>query len=194
MKITIKNDGVNEIEIKKSKFISYAFFVSNKNDVEKYLSYIRTKHSDATHICYAYVVDGLVGQSDNGEPSGTAGVPILDVLQKKKLQNVLVLVVRYFGGIKLGAGGLIRAYGESAKNVIEKCEICNLINATHYTLKLEYTQESVLNDLKKLANIFNLDVKYNQKIDVSFYATELIDLKNFEKYNLTKQENLLIRN
>ena len=191
---TIKTNETALTEIKKSKFFSYAFYCETLEDVKNFLDSLKLEHKKATHICFAYVVNGSVKASDNGEPQGTAGVPILDVIRKQNLENVLICVVRYFGGIKLGAGGLIRAYGESAKSVIEKCEICNLINATHYTLKLEYTQESVLNDLKKLANIFYLDVKYNQKIDVSFYATELIDLKNFEKYNLTKQENLLIRN
>ena len=191
---TIKINETALTEIKKSKFFSYAFYCETLEEVKNFLDSLKLEHKKATHICFAYVVNGFVKASDNGEPQGTAGVPILEVIKKQNLENVLICVVRYFGGIKLGAGGLIRAYGESAKNVIEKCEICNLINATHYTLKLEYTQESVLKDLKKLANIFNLDVKYNQKIDVSFYATELIDLKNFEKYNLTKQENLLIRN
>ena len=183
MKITIKNDGVNEIEIKKSKFISYAFFVSNKNDVEKYLSYIRTKHSDATHICYAYVVDGLVGQSDNGEPSGTAGVPILDVLQKKKLQNVLVLVVRYFGGIKLGAGGLVRAYSKSASSVIDNVGTKELQKYDVYCLICPLSLTKTIEFVTKNIGIIK-NIEYGEKAKYTIWAPKNTDIKVFDKYDI----------
>lgn len=106
-----------EIEIKKSKFISYSFKVETLEEVKHILEEIKSKNKKATHVCYAYVISGtefLAKAFDDGEPSGTAGKPILSVIQKQNLTNVLVVVVRYFGGIKLGAGGLVRAYSKAA--------------------------------------------------------------------------------
>ena len=108
------------IEIKKSKFYSYLYNVNSANDVAKTLENLKKEHKKATHICYAYkIVDGveIVKFSDDGEPSGTAGRPILNVIEKKNLKNVLICVVRYFGGIKLGAGGLVRAYSKCASSL-----------------------------------------------------------------------------
>lgn len=105
------------LEIQKSKFYGYAYHVSDTKSVEEILSQLKTIHKKSTHICYAYKIVSSVEQvkfSDDGEPSGTAGRPILSVVEKKKLTNVLVVVVRYFGGIKLGAGGLVRAYTKCA--------------------------------------------------------------------------------
>ena len=104
---TIKVNGKNEFIEKKSRFISYAYFIDSVEKANKYLEELRKEYYDARHICYAYVLNSPVIEkcSDDGEPSGTAGKPLLDILKKRKLTNVLVVVVRYFGGIKLGAGG-----------------------------------------------------------------------------------------
>lgn len=107
------------IEIKKSKFICQRYDVSTKEECDNILSQIHQQHKKATHICYAYVLENTAKFSDDGEPSGTAGRPILGVIQKKHKTNVLVVVIRYFGGIKLGAGGLIRAYTKSASNIFD---------------------------------------------------------------------------
>ena len=112
-----------EIEIKKSKFISYAFSVKNVLDVEKFLSQIKQENKKASHICFAYVISGkefLIKAFDDKEPNGTAGKPILNVIQKQNKENIMVVVVRYFGGIKLGAGGLVRAYSKAANAALEK--------------------------------------------------------------------------
>ncbi|CAM9098729.1 YigZ family protein [Mycoplasma marinum] len=108
-------------EIKKSKFIAYSFEVHSKDDVDHYLKNIRDKYSDARHICYAYLIKSgleMAGMSDDGEPKGTAGKPIFNIIKLKKKENILVIVVRYFGGKKLGASGLIRAYVAASKEVI----------------------------------------------------------------------------
>lgn len=105
-------------EIKKSKFIAYAFDISSKNEVKEIIKNIKSDHPDARHVCYAFVTSDGGGMSDDGEPSGTAGKPLFRLLELKKTTNKLVVVVRYFGGTKLGAGGLIRAYVEAGKNVI----------------------------------------------------------------------------
>ena len=99
-------------EIQKSKFYSFAYPVFDVDKVNEILARIRTEHKTATHVCYAYVLDSPKTEkmSDDGEPGGTAGKPMLELIKKKKLSNVLLIIVRYFGGIKLGAGGLVRAY------------------------------------------------------------------------------------
>ena len=111
-------DNINEIIINKSRFICLTCNIADVNEVNKKLEEIKNKYKDATHYCYAYIIGGMEKANDDGEPSGTAGVPILNVLQKEGLKNVLCVVVRYFGGIKLGAGGLTRAYTKAASGVL----------------------------------------------------------------------------
>ena len=110
------------IEIKKSKFYGYMFKVHSQEDVEKHLKELKAEHKKAKHICYAYKVYEpvfMVKAFDDGEPSGTAGKPILNVIEKKDLNNIVIFVVRYFGGIKLGAGGLTRAYSKTASSLFD---------------------------------------------------------------------------
>ena len=110
---TILKDAKAEIEIKKSIFIGHAFFVKSEEEALEILGRVKEEHRSATHNCHAYIIgeDGLTQRySDDGEPSGTAGIPMLEVLKKEDMRNVLVIVTRYFGGTKLGAGGLVRAY------------------------------------------------------------------------------------
>lgn len=108
-------------EEKKSKFFSFFFYISDPSQIEKIILDIRAKHKKATHICHAVIYEGetyVCKCSDDGEPSGTAGRPILNVLEKQNRKNCMVVVVRYFGGIKLGAGGLVRAYTKAAAGVL----------------------------------------------------------------------------
>ena len=109
-----------EIEIQKSKFIAYVFPVFEKEKAESFLRELNEEHKKATHVCYAYCVSEPAYEkcSDDGEPSGTAGKPILEVIKKSGLDNLLIVVVRYFGGIKLGAGGLTRAYTKACAGVL----------------------------------------------------------------------------
>lgn len=112
----------NLIEIKKSKFYGYSYKIDKVEDVKQILDNLKKEHKKATHICYAYkIINGaeFVKFSDDGEPSGTAGKPIFNVIDKKKLNNILVVVVRYFGGVKLGAGGLVRAYTNCASELLK---------------------------------------------------------------------------
>ena len=112
-----------QIVEKKSKFNGYVYKVNSIKEVDNILLQLKNENKKATHICYAYkiVTDGVfVKAFDDGEPSGTAGRPILNVIEKKNLQDILIVVVRYFGGIKLGAGGLLRAYSKTASSVVEE--------------------------------------------------------------------------
>ena len=120
---TITEIKTNEIIIHKSKFITIITPINSKEEITKILNKVKKEYKDATHYCFAYIIDSEEKCDDNGEPSGTAGLPILKVLKINNLTNVLCLVVRYFGGIKLGAGGLIRAYSTSASEALNKCTI-----------------------------------------------------------------------
>ena len=107
------------LEIKKSKFIGYYFEVASKDEVKEILESLKKEHKKARHIPYAYKIDNEIKKSDDKEPSGTSGMPILNIIEKNNLNHTLIAVVRYFGGIKLGAGGLIRAYSNTSKEVIK---------------------------------------------------------------------------
>lgn len=112
----------NEIIIKKSKFITKLYKIDDVNDIDNIINGLKKEYKKATHICYAYIINGQEKAIDDGEPSGTAGRPILNVLQKRKLNEIMIVVIRYFGGVKLGAGGLVRAYTKSAAEIIKKYE------------------------------------------------------------------------
>ena len=129
MKTVIK-EITNEIVINKSRFIAVITPIKEKEDLNLILNNLKEKYKDATHYCYAYIMDNYQKASDDGEPQKTAGMPILNCLVKNNLTDVLCVVIRYFGGIKLGAGGLVRAYSNAVKEVITKNEgsIKELIN------------------------------------------------------------------
>ncbi len=119
---TVKSDGSDEIVIQKSRFIGHVKRVETEEEAQAFISEIKKRHHDATHNCSAYMIgeQNLIQKAnDDGEPSGTAGVPILEVLKKKDLKDTAVVVTRYFGGIKLGAGGLIRAYSSTTSQALE---------------------------------------------------------------------------
>ena len=123
---SIKNNSINELIIKNSKFITLLYKVDDINKINYYLDKVKETYKDATHYCYAYIISDIKRSSDDNEPSGTAGIPMLDVLEKNNLNNVLAIVVRYFGGIKLGSGGLIRAYSKSVRaclNLVDKVKL-----------------------------------------------------------------------
>jgi uncharacterized YigZ family protein len=191
MKLTVKLDSIKTIEIKKSKFIGYAFFCADVEMANNYLSQIRLEHKKATHVCYAYIINSNEKASDDGEPQGTAGLPMLEILKKRKLTNVLVVAVRYFGGIKLGAGGLVRAYGETVSSALNESGESELKEVYEYSLTLNYGEETVLNNLKLNSEVYNLTVEYSDKITVLFCSN--LSFENLKEYNLTKNQTKLIR-
>ncbi len=128
--------------IEKSRFITYATHVESEEEARAFLAEIKKQHSLATHVCYAFIADktgNLQRFSDDGEPQGRAGVPILEVLKNKKLYETAVAVVRYFGGVKLGAGGLVRAYSSSAAECLDIADIRTLEVCVEYALFVDYT-------------------------------------------------------
>lgn len=138
---TVQGYGHREIEINKSRFISYVNRVVTEEEALAFIETIRKRHWDATHNCSAYVIgdnDQHQKSSDDGEPSGTAGKPILEVIKKMNLKDTIVVVTRYFGGIKLGAGGLVRAYGKSAAAGLEAAGIIERQLYTLLAVQIEY--------------------------------------------------------
>lgn len=140
--ITIRKDSEVRFVEKKSEFIGRAFYVENEEACTNILSKIRKQHYDATHNCFGYILGrsfDIQRSSDDGEPSGTAGLPILEVLRKGHVTNTLIVVTRYFGGILLGSGGLIRAYSQSAGDAIRESGLVRIAPSIVYGLHIEYS-------------------------------------------------------
>ena len=135
---TISEDIENSLKIKNSNFITYLFYINSINDILLNIKKLKELHPKATHHCYAYILGNISKYSDDGEPSSTAGAPILNVLKKNNLDNVLAVVVRYFGGIKLGASGLVRAYTMSITEALLKTELVLVVCGVKVKVKLDY--------------------------------------------------------
>lgn len=162
---TINKDSKITIEITKSIFHSIMRHVDNVDDAKAFFQEIRNEYPNATHYCTAYVIgkNGEYGHyNDDGEPSGTAGMPMFDVLRKNDLTNIAVVVVRYFGGIKLGAGGLVRAYSKSVSENLRVAEIIDIIEYKFIKLSFDYSLlklvERNLEDAEIVSRHFDLDV------------------------------------
>ena len=185
---TIKNNIHNEIIIKNSRFICYLYKIKNINDINTILNELKNEHKDATHHCYAYIIDNIKKSSDDGEPGGTAGIPILKVLENNNLNNILAVVIRYFGGIKLGAGGLVRAYTKGVTNTISNDNIVNLIKGYNIEIEFNYNQvkeiDYLLKDININNKIFDTNIKYN--IDIPTNFLEIIKSNNI-KYTIIKE-------
>ena len=167
MKI-VKDEISNEIIIEKSRFITYLKRVDNIDMANDYLLQIKKKHYDATHHCSALIIDDIIRSNDNGEPSGTAGVPILDVLKKNNINKTICIVVRYFGGIKLGAGGLVRAYSTSCSEALKLATFTTLKEFKRYELIIDYpTYNNIIYLLKNkiISNEFTHNITLKIDID-----------------------------
>lgn len=165
----------SEYEISRSKFISLMIPLENKDDVKEIIKDIQKEYPKATHYCYAYVFDGSSKSNDDGEPSQTAGRPILEVILKNNLNRVLIVVVRYFGGIKLGAGGLTRAYVQGATSVIGVSELYHDEVRKIYQLIVDYNQVDVLNLYLRKNNFDIVDINYDEKV---IYQVSVESLNN----------------
>lgn len=162
----------HEFVVEKSRFISFACQVSTVGQANFFIESISKQHYDATHNCYAYLTDDGQKFSDDGEPQGTAGMPILNAIKGKNLHNVAVVVTRYFGGIKLGAGGLVRAYGKAASNVLEEAEKVQFLQCDEFKLKCDYTYVSSVEATafsygKIMEREYYADVTYNIVVPVA---------------------------
>ncbi|SFJ61203.1 YigZ family protein [Terrisporobacter hibernicus] len=170
---TLHKFGSDEYIVEKSTFIGYAKSINTEQEAIDFVNEIKKKHKDATHNVWAYTVGenmNIQRYSDDGEPQGTAGIPTLEVIKKEDLRDVVVVVTRYFGGIKLGAGGLVRAYTKGAKIGIEAGIVIEKVKYTEVRIKIEYTQ------LGKIQNeIMNLgftvkDTVYSEDVEIIVYS------------------------
>ncbi len=172
---TVKAEAVHEIDIQKSRFLAFVKRVETEDDAKHYIEKITKEHWKANHNCYAYTIgenQRIQKASDDGEPSGTAGVPILEVLKKKHLQDTVIVVTRYFGGIKLGAGGLIRAYSKSASEGVNHAGIVKRSLVTVFRCTIDYTQLGTIENEIRQSSFLIKDILYEEKVSLLLYAGE----------------------
>lgn len=170
---TIYKYGEDEIEISKSRFIGYAKPVETEEEALEFIEEINKKHYDATHNCYAYIIgqDSMIQRfNDDGEPSGTAGIPMLEVLKKEELVNVVTVATRYFGGVKLGAGGLIRAYTRTAKIGIEAGILIHMVLHKVIKIRLDYTLYGQVENYILGQNIHIKDSVFDDAVNLEVYV------------------------
>lgn len=156
---TVKENGFHEIIIQKSRFITYLARATSEQEAQRFIAAIKKQHHDANHNCSAYVIgerNDIQKANDDGEPSGTAGVPMLEVLKKRNLRNTVVVVTRYFGGIKLGGGGLIRAYGTSVSEGLNTIGVVERVSHDLLEVTVDYTWLGKLeNELRATRHIID---------------------------------------
>ena len=187
---TVKGYGESEIIISKSRFLTYVERVETEEDAIAFIEQIKNKHYQATHNCSAYLIgehDNIQKANDDGEPSGTAGVPMLEVLKKQGLKDVVVVVTRYFGGIKLGSGGLIRAYGKATTEGIKAAGV--VARKQHRTIRVtaDYTWLGKLENEIRNAHYTLTDIVYADNVEIivatleeekDIFAAWITDLTN----------------
>lgn len=172
---TVKQTGEHEIIIQKSRFIAHMKRTDSEVEAQEFIQALKKKYWDASHNCSAYLIgeqDQIQKANDDGEPSGTAGVPILEVLKKRKLKDTTVVVTRYFGGIKLGAGGLIRAYGKAASEGLDAVGIVErrLMRVCH--VKIDYSWlGKIENELRASVYILK-NIQYQENVEIEVYVEE----------------------
>ena len=184
---TIKEDGMVQEEIKKSRFICHVKRVYSEEEARAFITAIKKEHYKATHNCSAFIIgekSDIKRTSDDGEPSGTAGVPMLGVLEKHNLTNLCVVVTRYFGGIKLGAGGLIRAYAGSVALAIKEIGLVEIKEQAGLRLQLSYSQYQDFANFLKVQNLEETDTIFTELVDTTIYIDK--NIKETTKRNLTE--------
>ena len=185
---SIMNKEIFETTIKNSKFISIAIPIESKEEIKENINKLKEEYKNATHYCYAFKLINNKGFSDDGEPNKTAGIPILNAIEGEDLINILVIVIRYFGGIKLGPGGLIRAYSSTTKEVINKSKKIDLINGLEASITFSYSNEKEINYLLKNSIIKNKE--YQDKCTYIIETTKdiLDSISNFVTINYVNEE------
>lgn len=180
---TIAEPTQSEIKIKKSQFICRLFPSKTKAESKEIINRISEEYHDATHNCSAYITSDGEGFDDNGEPSGTAGKPMLNALRKNELHNITAVVTRYFGGIKLGAGGLVRAYGKSVLEAIENSEIIEIEIYDVYRVVFPYTDIKTIDQEIRNNNLHVVEKYFDENVTYDIVSKDMRDVeKIFEKF------------
>ena len=185
---TVKDLGIAEIVEKRSRFIASVRPVSTEEEALEYLNMLKQKYWDARHNVYAYIIreNNIMRYSDDGEPSGTAGVPVLDILKREELCDVIVVVTRYFGGILLGTGGLVHAYSKAAKEGIEAARIEKMVMCREFKIKCDYNMSGKLQyEISEFPVVLCGETQYGQDVEMQvFVPVEMQD--RFEKRIIDK--------
>ena len=187
--------GEDEYIVNKSRFIGYAKPIKTEEEALEFIDEIKTKHYDATHNVYAYVLgenSNVQRFSDDGEPSGTAGIPALEVLKKEEIRNAVVVVTRYFGGIKLGGGGLIRAYTKGAKIGIDAAKVIDMVLHKEIEFTVDYDQYGRIENYLMTNGLVAEDVKFEADVTINLYI-QVSEFSKFEKEitNMTSGDAIL---
>lgn len=172
----LKEDHEAELEIKKSRFITYLHKSFTEQDAKEFIHGIRKRHPNATHHCYAFILgeqDEIQRSNDDGEPSGTAGVPMLECLSNNHMQDIVAVSVRYFGGIKLGAGGLIRAYSKSVSHALQTAIITQKQSMKKCQLEFSYDLVGKIDYFFRSQNMEILDKNYGEMVQYSFLCKQI---------------------
>lgn len=169
----LKEDHMDELEIKKSRFLCYMHKCLSEEEAKAFLQQIKKEHPNATHHCYAFIIgeqNELQRSNDDGEPSGTAGVPILECLMNNQMQDIIAVVVRYFGGIKLGAGGLIRAYSKSVSTALKSAVLTKKETMQKYQITFSYDLIGKLDYYFRTQQLSILDKIYDEMVTYTFLS------------------------
>lgn len=174
----LKEDHMSEIDIKKSRFLCYLHVTFSEEDAKAFIQSIRKLHPNANHHCYAFIIgeqNEIQRSNDDGEPQGTAGSPMLECLANNQMQDIVAVTVRYFGGIKLGAGGLIRAYSKSVSTALNEAVKTKKQKMLHYELDFSYDLIGKLDFLFRKHNIEVLEKQYNEMVHYEFICLQPLD-------------------
>ncbi len=177
--LTVIKSETYELLIKKSRFISYLFHIENLAEFDNFYKKLKLEHKKARHICYAYKLNDQIKYFDDGEPTKTAGMPILNAIEKNNLTNVVIFVVRYFGGILLGSGGLTRAYSNSAIEVINRANKTEVKKMKEIEVELTYEIYDIFINYLKDGHYKTTMTTFNDKINLSF-LTDVDDVQDIE--------------
>ncbi|MCI2253029.1 YigZ family protein [Domibacillus sp. PGB-M46] len=172
---TVKTAGTHEIVIQKSRFIAHTARVESAEEAIAFIDQIKKQHWNATHNCSAYMIgehDHIQKANDDGEPSGTAGLPILEVIKKRELKDTAIVVTRYFGGIKLGAGGLIRAYGKAASEGLNAAGIVERRLMKVMTASIDYTWLGKIENELRASSYELKEIRYAEGVEVDVFVEE----------------------
>ena len=176
------------LEVNKSKFIGTIFKANNILDFNNMMNSIKDKYPKATHYVYAYRFINEFKSSDDGEPGGTSGMPIFNVIDKENLFNTAIIVVRYFGGVKLGAGGLVRAYSKCASNLIDDSRKSLLLEGYECNISFKYDEISTIDNLVNSTKCKVIEKKFEEMVQYNLIISNG-DIDKFNKYNLEKIKN-----
>ena len=195
----LKEDHMEELEIKKSRFLCYLHKTFSEEDAKEYILKIKKEHPNARHHCYAFIIgehNEIQRSNDDGEPGGTAGVPMLECFTNRNMQDTLAVTVRYFGGIKLGAGGLIRAYSKSVANALDHAVLTQKEIMQEYTLSLSYDLVGKLDYYFRSHQIEISDKQYDEEVCYTFLSKtdvndDILEITN-GKYQAQFQKEILL--